>query len=228
MKLWLPLNPQISTQLPTPVVSLPNNTLTPSSFCPTPAPVTTSGAQPAAHNAHNNRSIMLRNPFLYLIFAFLTFPSAVQAEPLTWWRWTGDQQVLQATLDCALPRWRAATCLPIDVSYYPSHWVRQWSAQKFTDSGFEGHVEHSWGSWSTAQTAVLEDMSTAGTCVTFMHSLSHILRKSNSHIGEMGGISYAAIRLEPTINGPASHITDADIDAVCAVQNCQCHVAEIE
>lgn len=218
-------------QVPTLPVYPTSNTPTISLKFQQPAPVATRGAQRVGLTAplHNNRFIVLRNPFLSLAFAFLIFlSSTVQAEPLTWWRWTGDQQVLQAALDCALPRWRAATCLPIDVSYYPSHWVRQWSAQKFTDSGFEGHVEHSWGIWPTAQTAVLEGMSNAGTCVTLMHSISHILRRSNSHLGGMNAISYALIRLEPTVNGPASHITDEDIDAVCAVQNCQCHVAEVE
>lgn len=137
------------------------------------------------------------------------------SEPLTWFRYGGDVVELQAALDCALPRWQAATCLPIDISYFPSHWVRMGIASEMAP----GHVANSWGPWATAKTRVLEGMGPDWTCQTLVHEMSHILRRSNSHIGADGGISYEVIHL-------TSKITAADLDAVCAVKACGCYVPE--
>lgn len=117
----------------------------------------------------------------------------------------------QAALDCALPRWRAATGLPIDVSYYPSHYVGLYPVDKLP----AGHVGHSWGSWPTAQTMILESMSDEWVCQAFVHEMSHLLRRTNDHVGTDGSISYATIHLW-------SRIDAQDIAAVCAVQNCTC------
>lgn len=135
-------------------------------------------------------------------------------QPLTWWRYTGDRLELQDALDCALARLRAATCLDLDVSYSAAHWVRQDSQAGMPTPS---HLGYTWGSWNAARTKLRDDLSAPTACDVMVHEASHILRRSNGHVGT--GASANPLPAAPLIDVPT-------LDAVCALQACTCYVPE--
>jgi hypothetical protein len=137
------------------------------------------------------------------------------AQPLTWWRYAGDRLELQDALDCALARFRAATCLPLDVSYDAAHWVRQ-----DTQAGMPtpSHLGYTWGSWNAARTKLRDDLSPQMACDVMAHEASHILRRSNGHVGTSASAN--PLPASPVL------IDAPTLDAVCALQPCTCYVPE--
>lgn len=135
---------------------------------------------------------------------------------LTWFRWTGDQHVLQDGIDCALGRLRAATCLNIDVSYEPAHWFRLKPQSGMPNPSLLGY---SWGAnFGVAQSMIREDLAPQKMCDVMVHEASHLLRRSNGHVGT--GASADPLP-------PAPVLIDAPmLDAICALQSCGCFVPE--
>lgn len=132
--------------------------------------------------------------------------------PLTfWWYATADthQDRIRQALECGLDRWNRAACLGLDVSFNAHHWTR------FKDLGGPGKANTS-GSWSSVR--IYHDLQNNPIydCPFMVHEICHLLRLSNAHVGEQ-------------CNSPTSStavITDADLNAVCAVRDCGCYTPE--
>lgn len=136
------------------------------------------------------------------------------AGPLTFW-YSSNPEVIIPALECVVERYRAATCLPLDVSVDAAHWVRLAPA-----SAMGGRV--GWttgGSWNQTQVKLLDTLTPAQLCPLLMHEVSHILRRSNDHPAPNGSFSSPAVHVVAT---PVSHITAEDIALICAVQSCGC------
>ena len=126
--------------------------------------------------------------------------------PLTFWYWAGDPDVLVPALECALARVRAATCLPVDVSLDAHHWVRQ-----MTRAAMGGRAGWTTGSvWST-RIRIDVDARDAYACDLVTHEVAiHTLRRASDHIGP---------------NWPM--VLDAPyLESICSVQECGCFVPE--
>src|ERR1044071_7040160 len=81
--------------------------------------------------------------------------AAPSPNPLTfWWYATAPerQDAARVTLECALGRIRAATCLPVDVSLDAAHWVRIRSVEEMP--GVYGHLG---GIWASTRIQLRED-----------------------------------------------------------------------
>jgi hypothetical protein len=139
-----------------------------------------------------------------LLFGFMGQPGA--GEPLTFWWWNGDPTVLRPTLECALERIRAATCLPVDVSFDAAHWVRQKPA---ADMG--GRAGWTTGaSWSATRIALLEGIDGGYACGVLTHEIAqHTLRRRNDHAA---GYSEANKR----------KLYEGLLTEICEVQTCGC------
>lgn len=141
---------------------------------------------------------------------------ATGPQPLTWFRYGNDPHGLQDALDCAIGRIRAATCLPLDVSYSAAHWVRFDDAANMPDK-----LGYTWGpTWSAVKTKVRAGMTSERTCNVLVHEISHVLRRSNGHVG-------AAVSSDPYPGDSVALIDAATLDAICEVQNCGCYQTEL-
>lgn len=152
---------------------------------------------------------------LVLSLLLLAGPAWAQAQPLTFWRYAGDPVVLQTALDCALTRWRAATCLPIDVSYYAAHWVR-------TDlpENMNGKSGLAWGNnWSNIRIKFSASLSPFGACQVLVHEVGHVLRRNYGHPCPDGSMCFPVTHV---MSAPPSRITEADLTLVCGAQPCAC------
>ncbi len=148
------------------------------------------------------------------------FTGTVQGDPnpLTfWWYATAEekQEPLRAELECALVRWRQATCLDTDVSFDAHHWVRIVPL-----AGLAGQVN---GSWDSTRVKLDDDLLQDAWCQVLVHEIGHVLRRTNAHPGPDGSMSYPTTHV---YSPPISRIMQADIDLVCAVQDCGCSVPE--
>lgn len=153
--------------------------------------------------------------------AFLLAASASADQPLTFWRYgMPDQMRLQSALDCALARWRDATCLQMDVSYYAAHWVR-WAYPADIPAGSTAVT--SGASWSSMRIRLLFSFDDDTACQVLTHEIAHILRRNNGHSDEDGSMSFPVVHV---VASPRSHITQGDLDAVCAKQPCACATPE--
>lgn len=159
---------------------------------------------------------------LHILAALLISSPALADQPLTFWRYAGgDQMALQRALDCAISRWRAATCLPIDVSYDAAHWVRFAPDDQMGTNVGQTTAIDGWNSQRIklrASIAVNPDQ----TCQMLVHEMSHVLRRSYYHSDEDGSMSYAVTH----VFSSWSTITVGDLDAVCAKQPCGCFIPE--
>lgn len=160
---------------------------------------------------------MTRYSITLLVVAVVSFAAApVPPQPLTFWRSGLDTErhIEQDALDCALERWRQATCLPLDVSYDAAHHVR------LADLDELGGHTGGWtvgASWNATRIKINRDMSKQQICQVLTHELSHVLRRANTHPGLPECIS----------NNTSGSITSKDIDYVCAKQDCQCQNPEL-
>lgn len=134
-------------------------------------------------------------------FGFIGQDSA-NPNPLTFWWWDRDPAVLVPALECALERIRAATCLPVDISFDAHHWVRM--RDQSTMPGLTGRTT---GSWSGTRVAVLDTADAAQACRILVHEIGeHVLRQRNDH----------------AVSASNSVLTPALVAAICAVQACAC------
>jgi hypothetical protein len=107
--------------------------------------------------------------------------------PLTFWWWAGDGAELRPALECALARIRAATCLPVDVSFDAAHWVRQKPPERMN-----GLVGHTGGSWAEARISLKTPMGPQANCRVLVHEIAqHVLQMKNDdgHIAPMFRLS---------------------------------------
>lgn len=117
-------------------------------------------------------------------------------------------------IDCAVMRWRVATGLPLEVSIQPAHYVK-WS------SPGEDYSGRTWGPFATAKINVNPDVvGDAAQCQNMTHEIGHILRRDYGHLCPRLSLSF------PSTSVANSRITQCDIDAVCAVQDCQWETPE--
>lgn len=160
-----------------------------------------------------------------LILAVLLMGAATQPYPLGFWiygssvsndKTRGD---LLVALECAVERWRAATCLDVNVDLTGPNFVRWRHAEEMP----EGRVAQALSPWSAARIHMSDGKPVEHTCNYLVHELGHVLRRSGTHSGEDGSMSYYYTR---TTSSPVSKITALDLSAVCAVQPCGCFVQE--
>lgn len=137
--------------------------------------------------------------------------------PLTFWWYAGDPTILRPAIECALERIRLATCLPIDVSLDSAHWVRQRPPEDMTGSG------HTSGAWSSTRISLSTSLTTSQQCPVLVHEMLHTLRRSNSHPGADGSMTYPVTHVN---SQPVSHLTAADLALICSVQACGCQNPE--
>lgn len=126
--------------------------------------------------------------------------------PLTFWHWNGDPTVLRPTLECALERIRAATCLPVDVSFDASHWVRFKPA-----ADMDGRTGWTTGSsWNDTRIALLEGIDGGYACNVLTHEIAqHTLRRKNTHTA-------------PYNNTTKYKLYSELVSEICEVQDCGC------
>lgn len=132
-----------------------------------------------------------------------TGATGTNPNPLTFWWYAGDPAVLRPAIECALQRVRAATCLPVDVSFDAAHWVRQRPPEDMS-----GRMGWTTGTWAETRVKLVDWADSQMACRLLVHEISHILRRSNQHVGEGGEGS--------------TKLLEPNLVAICAVQNCQC------
>jgi hypothetical protein len=116
-------------------------------------------------------------------------------------------------MDCAIGRWRAATCLPIDISYEAAHWIR-FKAPEDMPGGVWGKTSGS--SWNRTRIAISTAMiGDNWKCQVLAHEISHVLRRDNDHVGPRGDISATYLNVD-------SVISESDVTVVCERQDCLC------
>lgn len=143
--------------------------------------------------------------------------STASAQDTFWYE--GNAAVLVPALQAALLRYRAATCLPLDVSLVAMHTLRLSPAAQM--GGRSGWTTGP--TWASADIKLLDTLTTAQLVPVLMHELSHLLRESNDHPGPDGSFSYSAVHV---VAEPRSHITPTDLVLICAKQPCGCFVPE--
>jgi hypothetical protein len=155
---------------------------------------------------------MSRLLLLVLLLCGFTGSPGTNPNPLSFW-WYGDDPTVESPLECALARVRAATCLPVDVSFDAAHWVRRRAA---ADMG--GRAGWTTGSWTAADVKISDSLAASQRCPVLTHEIVHILRRSNAHPGPDGSMTFPVVHTHV----PASRITAEDIAEICAVQTCGC------
>lgn len=146
-------------------------------------------------------------------FGFIGNDSA-NPNPLTFWWYAGDPAVLAPALECALARIRAATCLPVDVSFDAHHWVRQLPA---ADMG--GRSGWTTGAWAGTRIKLSEALAADQVCPVLIHEIVHVLRRSNAHPGPDGSMTFPVVHVH---SAPVTRLVAYDLDAICAAQQCEC------
>jgi hypothetical protein len=102
--------------------------------------------------------------------------------PLTFWWWAGNGAELRPALECALTRIRAATCLPVDVSFDAWNWVRQKPPELMPG----GRIGSTGGTWDEARISLKAPMGPQTNCRVLVHEIAqHVLQRRNDdgHIG---------------------------------------------
>lgn len=161
--------------------------------------------------------VIIRFIALLIAITCIVAPATAQApQPLTFWRYgMPDQWKLQQAMDCAIARWRAATCLPIDVSYSPAHWIRFATSD---DLPSNATAVTSGSSWNSMRIKMLNTLSDTAMCPMLTHEMGHILRRNSGHSSEDGSMSYPTVHVVSS----TSKITEGDLDLVCNAQPCGC------
>lgn len=136
---------------------------------------------------------------------------------LKWWRYAGDVVELQDALDCGLRRWAEATCMLIDISYYPNHWMRQDTAANM--NGYSGFASTTDG-WTTSRIKLEDAMGAEKRCQVAVHEIGHVLRKSGTHPCGTNTMCNSATSVAN------SKISQHDLDLVCSKYDCECQIPE--
>lgn len=123
----------------------------------------------------------------------------------------GSKYLLVPYLHRAITRWRAATCLDLDVSAFnPQHRVR-WDTNFYGDG-------MSWTNdgWQTTKIKIDQEMPEANREQVLVHEIGHSLRRSGHHPCDRFSMCY------PSTSINYSRITEQDLAAVCSVHPCGC------
>lgn len=167
---------------------------------------------------------MKRLAVLIPLAAFLLMGAATQPYPLGFWIYgssvSGDKTRgdLLVALECAVERWRAATCLDINVDMTGPGFVRWRHADELAPN-----VAQTLTPYSASRIQISDGKPLDFTCPVLIHEMGHVLRRSPSHPGPDGSMSFPMTRVT---SSPVSRITADDLNAVCAVQPCGCFVPE--
>lgn len=128
--------------------------------------------------------------------------SGVNPNPLTFWWYAGAPAVLRPGIECSLSRIRAATCLPVDVSFDAHHWVRQYPA---ADMG--GLTGRTLGTWDSTRIRVTDAADADHACRILVHEIAeHVLRRRSDHATTSGN----------------SKLTEPLLTSICEMQDCGC------
>jgi hypothetical protein len=163
-------------------------------------------------SVEENNSISLNESDIGQIAQALSSPST-----LKWWRYAGDVVELQDALDCGLQRWAEATCMSIDISYYPNHWMRQDTAANM--NGFSGFASTTDG-WATSRIKLEDSMEAEKRCQVAVHEIGHVLRKSGTHPCGTNTMCNSSTSVAN------SKISQPDLNLVCAKYECLCQIPE--
>jgi hypothetical protein len=136
----------------------------------------------------------------------LTGVVGLNPNPLTFW-WYGAENVRSLpTLECALGRIRAATCLPVDVSLDAHHWFRFVEPEAI--AGYAGYTS---GTWASTRIRVTTASDAAYACDVLVHEIGqHVLRRRNDHVGP------ATTRT----------LTESLVTDICSRHDCECFQPE--
>lgn len=142
---------------------------------------------------------------------------AVGGQPLTMWIYgNGDKGALVSAIECALARWRAATCLPLDVALAGPHFIR-WGDDADLD-GMAGMIFYG-SNWNDKRIKLNETIQPAKFCPVLVHEMSHLMRRNGNHPGADGSMAFPVTHV---LSEPVSKITAEDLTLVCAKQPCTC------
>lgn len=139
-----------------------------------------------------------------------------RAESIRFWVYGGSSRyTLVPYLEQALARWRAATCLDLDMSAFAPTVRVRW------DSDFHGDgVAWSNDGWATAKVRIDALMPEHFRVPVLIHELGHALRKTGGH----GCAPFSFCNEVTAIQ--SSRITTEDLNRVCAVRDCACYAPE--
>lgn len=144
------------------------------------------------------------------------------ADPLSFGRYGGgygrERAELLDAMYCAAARWRAATCLDVDLSIDPETWAR-WMADELMPNGASGRAE---GPFNDARIKINASIAPWSVCPVMTHEMGHILRRNYGHPGPDYSMSFPITH----VGDPQSRITQEDIDGVCDTLNCGCQNPE--
>lgn len=120
---------------------------------------------------------------------------------LTFWYWAARPNVIVPALECALARVRAATCLPVDISFDARVWVRERPAADLAPRI---------GQSVSGNTRIVVSDQATNPCNVLTHEIGqHVLRARADHVD--GDINY----LSPNL-----------VAAICARHTCGCQNPE--
>lgn len=141
--------------------------------------------------------------------AELTGSVGASQNPLTFWWYAGNGAELRPALECALERIRAATCLPVDVSFDAHHWVRQKPPELMG-----GRLGWTTGAtWDETRIALKTPMGPQTNCRVLVHEIAqHVLQRRNDD----GHVP------------PAFQLSAPLLENICALWPCGCMVPESE
>lgn len=143
-------------------------------------------------------------------------------DPLSFGRYAGGYGRTRAELldgmYCSAARWRAATCLDVDLSIDPETWVR-WLAHELMPNGASGRAE---GPFNDARIKINASIAPHSVCPVMTHEMGHILRRNYGHPGPDYSMSFPVTH----VGDPQSRITQEDIDGVCDTLSCGCQNPE--
>lgn len=145
------------------------------------------------------------------------------ADPLSFGRYGGgygrESSELWDALACASARWRAATCLDVDLSLDPEGWAR-WLAHELMPAVGSGTATgYVSGPFNDTRIRINASAHPDKICPTMVHEMGHVLRRDYGHSYEDGSMSFPVTHV---FSEPVSGITQADIDAVCDYWVCGC------
>jgi hypothetical protein len=134
--------------------------------------------------------------------------TAENPNPLTFWWWAGNGAELRPALECALERIRAATCLPVDVSFDAHHWVRQKPPELMN-----GRLGSTNGTFDESRISLKAPMGPQTNCRVLVHEIAqHVLQRRNDD----GHVA------------PAFQLSAPLLENICAIWPCGCMVPETE
>lgn len=154
-------------------------------------------------------------------------PDDKASDPLSFGRYGGgygrESGELWDALACASARWRAATCLDVDLSLSPEGWARWLAGELMPAVGSGTATGYVSGPFNDSRIRINASAHPDKICPTMVHEMGHVLRRDYGHSDEDGSMSFPVTHV---FSEPVSRITQADIDAVCDFWACGCEVPE--